>query len=64
MDRDRYIGFTLILFFDNNLLWILLPSQPVNEKIVSEEDEIKIIEENTPEVKSPDINFYLMKKEK
>ena len=51
MDRDRYIGFTLILFLIIIYYGFFLPSQPVNEKIVSEEDEIKIIEENTPEVK-------------
>ena len=57
MDRDRYIGFTLILFLIIIYYGFFLPSQPVNEKIVSEEDEIKIIEENTPEVKSPDKEF-------
>ena len=49
MDRDKYIGFTLILFLIIIYYGFFLPSQPVNEKIVSEEDEIKIIEENTPE---------------
>ena len=57
MDRDKYIGFTLILFLIIIYYGFFLPSQPVNEKIVSEEDEIKIIEENTPEVKSPDKEF-------
>ena len=57
MDRDRYIGFTLILFLIIIYYGFFLPSQPVNEKIVSEEDEIKIIEENTPEVKSSDKEF-------
>ena len=46
MDRDRYIGFTLILFLIIIYYGFFLPSQPVNEKIVSEEDEIKIIEKN------------------
>ena len=44
--------FLIIIYYG-----FFLPSQPVNEKIVSEEDEIKIIEENTPEVKSSDKEF-------
>ena len=47
MDRDKYIGFTLILFLIIIYYGFFLPSQPVNEKIVSEEDEIKIIDKMT-----------------
>ena len=51
MDKDKYIGFTLILFLIIIYYGFFLPSQSVDEKIVSEEDKIKIIEENVANVK-------------
>ena len=59
MDRDKYIGFTLILFLIIIYYGFFLPSQPVNEKIVSEEDEIKIIEENPDAWKPSLVLWYL-----
>ena len=57
MDRDRYIGFILIMLLIFVYYGFFLPNQPVDEKIVSQEDRIKIIEENVPVSKLQDKEF-------